>query len=210
MARSSVAEAKRTREAIVARATDVASVEGLEGVTIGRLASDLDMSKAGVIGQFGSKAELQLAAIDAASRAFAEAVWAPAADREPGLPRLLAIGEAWVDYVARPPFEGGCFFTAASVDFDGRGGPVHEAVRKRGMQWKKVLRREAATAVEAGDLPSGLDVDQVVFELEAIPMGLNQAIQLHGDRRAPARARKALRRVLCEQPHIGRATRRGG
>jgi AcrR family transcriptional regulator len=196
MARSSAAEAQRTREAIVARATDMASVAGLEGVTIGRLASDLGMSKAGVIGQFGSKGELQMAALDAASQAFVAAVWAPAADRAPGLPRLLAICDAWVDYVARPPYQGGCFFTAVSTEFDTRGGPVHEAVQGRGRQWRKVLRREVTIAIEAGDLSADLDPDQAVFELESIPMGLNQSLQLYDDRRATARARRAMRRVL--------------
>lgn len=196
MARSSVAEAQKTREAIVARAVDVASVEGLEGVTIGRLASDLGMSKAGVIGHFGSKADLQLAALSAASHVFVDQVWAPAADEEPGLPRLLEICDAWISHITRSPFEGGCFWTAASAEFDGRGGPVHEAVQARMRSWRKVLRAEILTAKEAGDLPPDLDPDQAVFELEAIPMGLNQSVQLFGDRRAPARARRAMRRVL--------------
>ena len=196
MPRNSVAGAQRTREAIVARATDVTSVAGLEGVTIGRVASDLGMRKAGIIGQFGSKAELQMAALDAASQAFVEAVWVGAADEEPGLSRLLAIGDAWVDYVARPPFEGGCFWTAVPTEFDSRGGPVHDAVRRRGQQWRRVLRREIVTAIEAGDLPAGLDPDQAVFEFESMPIGLNQSIQLYGDTRASMRARRALRRVL--------------
>ena len=196
MPRNSAAEAQKTRESIVARATDVASVAGLEGVTIGRLASDLDMSKAGVIGHFGSKEELQMAALEEASRAFTEAVWEPAADKEPGLPRLLAICDAWVKYVARPPFQGGCFWTAVSTEFDTRGGPVHEGVQERGLLWRKVLRREIRTAIEAGDLAADLDPDQVAFEFESIPMGLNQSLQLYGDGRAPARARRAMRRVL--------------
>lgn len=196
MARSTAAEAQKTREAIVARAVDVASVEGLEGVTIGRLASDLGMSKAGVIGQFGTKADLQVAALDAASQVFIGDVWDPAADKEPGLPRLLAICDAWVDHIRRSPFAGGCFWTAASAEFDGRGGPAHEAVQRRMRSWRKVLRREIVAAIEAGQLSSELDPDQTVFELEAIPMGLNQAVQLFGDKQAPARARKAMRRVL--------------
>lgn len=200
MARSSLAEAQRTREAIIARAVDVASVAGLEGVTIGRLASDLGMSKAGVIGHFGSKEELQLAGLDAASKAFVEAVWEPAADREPGLERLLAICDAWIDHVARSPYQGGCFWTAASTEFDTRGGPVHEAVQRRGRRWNKVLREEIATAIDNGQLAADLDPDQAVFELEAVPMGLNQSIQLFGDRRAPARARQAMRRVLGVEP----------
>ena len=206
MARSSVADAQKTRKTIIARAVDVASLEGLEGVTIGRLAADLGMSKAGVIGQFGSKADLQVAALDAASQIFADAVWAPAEDKEPGLPRLLAICDAWVDHIARSPFAGGCFWTAASAEFDGRGGPVHEAVQARMRRWHKVLRTEITTAIEAGQLPAELDPDQTVFELEAVPMGLNQSIQLFGDKRAPTRARRAMRRVLGVEPAVaGRA-----
>jgi AcrR family transcriptional regulator len=196
MPRSSAAEARGTREAIIARAVDVASVDGLEGVTIGRLASDLGMSKAGVIGHFGSKAHLQVAALDAASQIFADQVWAPAAGKDPGLPRLLAICDAWVNHIARSPFAGGCFWTAASAELDGRGGPAHEAVQAQMRRWRKVLRTELVTAIEAGQLPAELDCDQTVFELEAIPMGLNQSVQLFGDKRAPARARKAMRRIL--------------
>jgi AcrR family transcriptional regulator len=196
MPRSTAAEALKTREAIVARAVDVASVEGLEGVTIGRLASDLGMSKAGVIGHFGTKADLQVAVLEAASQIFADQVWAPTADKDPGLARLLAICDAWVHHIARSPFAGGCFWTAASAEFDGRGGPVHEAIQRRMRRWRKVLRTEILTAIEAGDLPAELDPDQTVFELEAVPMGLNQSLQLFGDKRAAARARKAMRRVL--------------
>jgi AcrR family transcriptional regulator len=196
MPRSSAADARKTREAIIGRAVDVASIEGLEGVTIGRLAADLGMSKAGVIGHFGAKTDLQMAALEAASEVFTEQVWAPAADKEPGLPRLLAVCDAWVDHLARPPFAGGCFWTAASAEFDGRGGPVHEAVQARMRRWRKTLRADIVTAIEAGQLAADLDPDQTLFELEAVPMSLNQSIQLFGDRRAPARARRAMRRVL--------------
>jgi AcrR family transcriptional regulator len=203
MARRSTAEGLKTREAIIDRAVDIASVEGLEGVTLGRLASELGMSKAGVIGHFGAKADLQVAALDAASQIFTDEVWAPAADKEPGLPRLLGICDAWVQHIARSPFAGGCFWTAASAEFDGRGGPVHEAVQARMRRWRKVLRKEIVTAIEAGELPPELDPDQTVFELEAVPMGLNQSLQLFGDKRAPARARKAMRRVLGLEASVG-------
>jgi AcrR family transcriptional regulator len=209
-----VAGAKRTRDTVVARAVDIASTDGLEGVTIGRLAADLGMSKAGVIGQFGSKADLQLAALEAASRTFIDQVWTPAADKEPGLPRLLALCDAWVRHIAHSPFEGGCFWTAASAEFDGRGGPVHEAVQSRMRAWRKVVRQEIITAIQAGELPKGLDPDQAVFELEAVPMGLNQSLQLFRDQRAPARARRAMRRVLGLEaarrvPHTRPSRRRG-
>src|SRR5215216_288519 len=104
MPRRSAADARNTRDAIVGRAVDVASLEGLEGITIGRLATDLHMSKAGVIGHFGSKEALQLAALDAATEVFRSEVWQPAAEARPGRERLEAICDAWVNYLARGTF----------------------------------------------------------------------------------------------------------
>jgi AcrR family transcriptional regulator len=180
----------------VNRAVEVGSMDGLDGVTIGRLAGDLEMSKAGVIGQFGSKEALQLAALDRASEEFVATVVASTAEMPHGLERLLAICDNWVDHVSRPTWPGGCFFTAISVEFDSGRGPVHDEVVARARQWRSVLKREVRAAVEAGDLSPDTDVDQVVFEIQAIPMGLNQSIQLFGDRRAAARARRAIRRIL--------------
>src|SRR3954447_12398264 len=104
MPRRSAIEAAGTRDAIIRRAADIASIEGLEGLTIGRLAADLEMSKAGVIGHFGSKEELQLATLDLAAAIFREQVWEPAADLEPGLERLLGILDAWTRYADGPSF----------------------------------------------------------------------------------------------------------
>src|SRR3954454_23196796 len=105
MPRRSNAEAAQTRAAIIDRAVQTASVEGLEGVTIGRLADDLGMSKAGVIGHFGSKTDLQRGALARAQGMFTEEVWEPAADKPPGLERLRAIGEAWIAHLMHCPFE---------------------------------------------------------------------------------------------------------
>src|SRR3954471_3471509 len=112
MPRRSALEAAGTRDAIIRRAADIGSVEGLEGITIGRLAGELEMSKAGVIGHFGTKEELQLATLEMAAEVFRERVWAPAEHLEPGLPRLLGILEAWVAYADAPTWAGGCFIAA--------------------------------------------------------------------------------------------------
>jgi AcrR family transcriptional regulator len=123
--RNSVVEAQRTRQRIVEHSLSVASLNGLEGLTIGRIATDLGLSKAGVLGHFGTKEGLQLAVVDAASELFAREVpQRVPADAEPGLPRLRGYCEAWVSYVERDVLPGGCFFTAAASEFDGRGGPV--------------------------------------------------------------------------------------
>jgi AcrR family transcriptional regulator len=194
--RSSQAEAQRTRDRIIERSMHLASVEGLEGISIGRLASDLGMSKAGVIGHFGSKESLQLATVEAAEGVFRRAILDPTKDEEPGLTRLLAILDAWVEYVATQTFEGGCFFEAANLEMDGRKGPVRDRIAKDHRQWYRVIEKETARAVENGELAADLDVDQVTFELRAIITGLNQGIQLHSDRKAPERARRAMRRAL--------------
>jgi AcrR family transcriptional regulator len=196
MPRRSNAEAQRTRETIIDQAVQTASVEGLEGVTIGRLAGDVGMSKAGVIGHFGNKTDLQRAALLQAQAIFTEEVWGPAEHREPGIERLRAICDAWVAHLVDCPFEGGCFMTTASTEWDARQGELREDVRSGMERWRKVLRREARTAIAAGDLSAENDPGQIAFELLAIAMGLNQAIQLLGDRHAPDRARHAMRRLL--------------
>src|SRR5438067_3096954 len=146
MARRSVADALLTRQSIVRRATDVASVEGLEGVTIGRLAGDLHMSKAGVIGHFGTKAGLQREALLAASERFVRDVWEPAADERPGLARLLAVCDNWVAHVSRPAFPGGCFWTAAACEPDGRRGPARDELVARPQACRRPLRRDLRIA----------------------------------------------------------------
>jgi AcrR family transcriptional regulator len=198
--RSSVAEARRTRSRILERAVDLASVEGLDGLSIGRLAGDLGMSKAGVIGHFGSKERLQLETLAAAVERFRRAILDPAREQPAGLPRLLDLCDRWIAYLEGDVFPGGCFVTAASCEWDGRPGPVRDAVRALLELWLGTLEREARAAVEAGDLPAGTDAGQAAFVLNAIAMGTNQAIQLHGDAQAGRRARRAMRRALGLDP----------
>ncbi|WP_216215252.1 TetR/AcrR family transcriptional regulator [Amycolatopsis aidingensis] len=193
--RRSAVEAKLTYTTIVTRATEIASEEGLEGVTIGRLAADLRMSKSGVLGHFGAKESLQLAALRHALRMFERQVVDRAGHERAGLPRLLALCEAWIEFLATVDLPGGCVLTAASTEFDGRPGPVRDAVAEAWAGWRQTLGAEVTRAVADGDLP-GSEVEQVVFELVAIGPAVNQALQLHGDRAAVRHARRAVRRVL--------------
>lgn len=194
--RSSVAQASRTRATIVAEVVARASVEGLEGVTIGTIADDLGMSKAGVVGPFGSKEELQLAALERAIAIFRAEVWDRAAGSAPGLERLRAIAEQWVSYLERDVFPGGCFLTAAAAEFDGRPGRVKEAVEEALRLWNSVLAAEVRTAIANGEVDPDTDPTQVAFELNAIAMAVNQARQLRGDAGAGRRGRMAMARVL--------------
>nr|BFE53412.1 TetR/AcrR family transcriptional regulator [Saccharothrix mutabilis subsp. capreolus] len=197
--RKSAVEARHTRERIVARGMAIASVDGLEGLTIGRLAADLGMSKAGVLGHFGTKQALQLAALRGASEVFTRTVWRPVEHVEPGLPRLRALCGTWADYLEteRATFPGGCLFTTAAIEFDARGGPVRDAVARLFTAWRRRLASEVTTAVAHGDLPAGTDPDQVAFEVFGVFLALNQEIQLFGSPDAHARTRRALDRILA-------------
>ncbi|MCK2213483.1 TetR/AcrR family transcriptional regulator [Actinomadura sp. ATCC 31491] len=194
--RRSAAEALGTRSAILDRSVAIASAEGLEGLTIGRLALELDMSKSGVLGHFGTKEALQLAVLERADEVFRAEVWEPARQAAPGLPRLRVLCEAWISYLEREVFPGGCFFVAAAHEFDGRPGPVRDAVEARFAAWRARLRKEARRAAEAGDLPSGTDADLLAFELTGLVMALNHAVQLHRDPEAGHLARRAVRARL--------------
>src|SRR4051794_19947762 len=139
MPRRSNAEAAQTRTAIIGRAVETASIEGLEGVTIGRLADDLGMSKAGVIGHFGTKTQLQRAALQRAQAIFLEQVWEPAAGKPGGMPRLTTIAESWVEHLTRCPFPGGCFMSTVSIEWDAREGELHDEVKEGWEGWRELL-----------------------------------------------------------------------
>ena len=194
--RRSAVDALETRSAIVRRAADIASVEGLEGLTIGRLAGELGMSKSGVVGQFGSKEELQLATLEYAANVFREQVWEPARHLEPGLPRLLGVCEAWTRYADSDCFTGGCFIAAAQFEWDGRDGRVRDALAEFTGLWRAALVADIEAAIAAGDLPADTDPAQAAYSLEALAAGMNPARQLHGDTHAAAWTLQAMRAVL--------------
>jgi AcrR family transcriptional regulator len=196
MPRRSAADVADSRASVVASAIDLASVEGLEGLTIGRLASDLAMSKSGLIGRFGDKEALQRAVLAAAVERFTDAVWRPAARVEAGLPRLEAIVDAWIAHLRDGVFPGGCFVTTASVEYDARPGPLHDDVAAAVTRWLGVLEHEARTARDAGDLPAGRDPADVAFELHSLASGGSVAGRLTGDDTALDRTRAAMRRTI--------------
>ena len=192
-----MAEARRTRDGLLERGLRIASVDGLEGLTIGRLATELGMSKSGVLGHFGTKENLQLGVVETAATVFAREVTGPAVrSTRPGMPRLLAMCAAWVSYLERGVFPGGCFFTAAAVEFDDRGGPVRDAIAALDDMWQRGLHRQVGRAMADGDLPPTTDPDQVVFELTGQMLALNHALRLVGDSTAGDRTRRAMSRLL--------------
>lgn len=182
----------RTRQSILERAVDLASLEGLEGLTIGRLADDLSMSKSGLFAHFGSKEELQLATVEAAAERYIREIFTPALHHPRGFPRLVAICESWLSYIRRGVFPGGCFFAAASFEFDSRPGPVQDRVRQLMDDWIGALERAIRMARDEGHIRKDVDTSQLAFELNALFFGANFAFYLRNDQEAIERASKAI------------------
>lgn len=195
--RRSTSQVDADRAATLRAAVDVASTVGLEGLTVGRLAERLGMSKSGLVGRFGSKQQLQLATLALAGEIFREAVYEPAAAAPAGRARLLAICDRWIEYLGEPVFPGGCFLTTASVEFDCREGPVRDAVAASMRRWLGVLEAEAARAIAAGELPGDADPAELAFTINALAVGTNCDYQLHRDARAMRRGRRAMRALLA-------------
>jgi AcrR family transcriptional regulator len=187
---------ERTRAAILDEAARLATVEGLEGLSIGGLAAATGMSKSGLYSHFGSKEELQLATVDAARESFVREVVARASRLPDGRERLLALCEGFLSYVERRVFPGGCFFVVTSAELGSRPGVVHDRVAEYQRQWGDLLRATAREAGSKGELPEETDPDQLAFELGAILAGANIVAVLHSDDKAIARARQAIRRRL--------------
>jgi AcrR family transcriptional regulator len=177
------------RDAILERAVEVASEEGLEGLTIGRLSSELGLSKSGLFGHFGSKEELQLAAVDTASVIFVREVIQPGLEQPEGAARLRAYCDNWVGYLERKVFSGGCFFAAATTEFDGRPGPVREKLRENQTAWLSELAKQAKLA--GADEP-----EQLVFQIYSLIQGANAHHQLFDDDGVFARARRVMDQLL--------------
>jgi AcrR family transcriptional regulator len=186
------AQGERTRHAILEVAVHVASAQGLEGLTIGQLASKLAMSKSGLFAHFGSKEELQLATIEAARGIFIREVVQPALGVAHGLSRLWKLCDIWLDYVQREVFRGGCFFAAAAAEFDSRPGVVRDRIAEIMKEWLEGLEGAVRESQAAGHLQRSIVPAQLAFEINALEMGANWAFKLYGDPEAFARARGAI------------------
>jgi len=161
------------------------------------VAAEAEMRKSSVFSLFGSKQELQLAALDAAVEQFTDEVWGPVAGERPGLPRLLALCDRWLAYHERGAMPGGCFLTTATVEYDARPGPLRDAVARTMQRWFGVLEREVATAIEAGDLPADTNERDVAFQLNALAAAASYGFQLSRDPEVFAVARRSMRTALA-------------
>ena len=186
------AKGERTRKTILGKAVHLASAEGLEGLTIGRLAAELGLSKSGLFAHFGSKEDLQVATVEAARNVFIKEVILPAFETAPGIQRLWKLCDIWLSYVQSGVFRGGCFFAAAASEFDSRPGPVRDRIAEIMKEWLATLSRAVVEAQEAGHLAKDLDPRQIAFEFNSLELGANWAFQLYKDKQAFIRAREAI------------------
>jgi AcrR family transcriptional regulator len=196
MVRASRADGQRTRTAILRRAADLATVNGLDGLTIGVLADTLGMSKSGLYAHFKSKEELQLATVEEAARIFDEQVIAPALRVEPGIGRLLAVCDAYFDYLQRRCFPGGCFFAVTALEMGSRPGRVKDRVAQIQGGFVEMLRQNAADAIRQKQLDATEDPGALAFELNGVVLAADVHFVLHGNEGALDTARRVVRRRL--------------
>ena len=200
-------DGQRTHAAILEIATRVASVEGIHGLTIGRLAEALGVSKSGLYAHFGSKEQLQLETIAAAEAIFDEQVMRAAAQAPEGLRRLEALCEAYLSYVERRVFPGGCFFASLLAEMDARSGPIHDLVLAGERAWQEGLAGLIQEAQRLGEIAADVDVDRLAFELQAYLELGNYHFVLFRDRHHLDLARGAIASSLERAEAGGRRNR---
>jgi AcrR family transcriptional regulator len=185
-----------TRERILEAATAVASRMGLDGLTIGALATELGLSKSGLFGHFGSKEGLQLQVLEAEVARFEREVFHPALQRPRGEPRIRALFENWLRWHARSRWPGGCLIVSASIEFDDLPGALHDATVEAQTRLFEGIGRAARIAVEVGHFRKDLDPDQFAFQLYSLVLGQHFVRRVRKDARAEARARAAFEQLL--------------
>jgi AcrR family transcriptional regulator len=190
------ADGQRTRGAILRAAASLATVDGLEGLSIGHLAATIGISKSGLYAHFGSKQELQLATVDEAGRILAEEVVQPTLAAPPGLAQLVAVCETFFDYLQRRVFPGGCFFVSAALEMGTRPGPVKERVAALQSEFVALVRGFAVTALEQDELPAHEEPDRLAFELYGIMLAADANFVLHDDPKFLNLARQIVRQRL--------------
>ncbi len=185
----------QSRQAIARHAVDVASLDGLDRLSFGRLATDLGVSKGGIQTLFSTKENLQVAVAEAAREAFEEAVTRPALAQPPGTARLHALADRWIAYAAEPLFPGGCFWAANLPIFDSQPGPVRDKLARQQRAWRGLIAAELRHAADTGEI-AAFDADLAAFQIDAVLIATNTALRL-GDDSAVDMARGAINGFLA-------------
>lgn len=192
-----ISKGETTRESILRQATDVASVEGLEGLSIGGLASRTGMSKSGLFAHFGSKEALQLGVLDLVREQFIETVVLPAR-RYKGARRVEALFANWLAWASNNGFKGGCPYVAAAVEWDDKEGPVRDAVHDGLAMWQAYVARAAQQAIDAGEFRPDLDPKQFAHDMYAIELGFHNGYRLMRVPDVERYTTEAFRRLLAD------------
>ena len=187
---------QRTRNSILEVAAALATEEGLDPLSIGRLAEATGMSKSGLFAHFGSKEELQLATVDHAAALFVAEVIDPARSAPKGLARIWALCDHMIGYAERQVFPGGCFFAATSFEFNNRPGPVRDQIESMIRSWLSYLEHAVEQAQEAGELDPNVSAREISFQLDAFAQASNAQYQLFRDPQVFDDARRAIQERL--------------
>jgi AcrR family transcriptional regulator len=187
---------QRTRNSILEVAAALATEEGLDPLSIGRLAEATQMSKSGLFAHFGSKEELQLATVEHAAKLFVAEVIDPARSAPKGLARVWALCDHMIGYAEGQVFPGGCFFAATSFEFNNRPGPVRDRIEEMIRSWLSYLEHAVEQAQEAGELDAKVSAREIAFQLDAFAQASNAQYQLFRDPQVFDDARRAVRERL--------------
>lgn len=198
-----MSKGEETRQAILAKAFELATVVGVSGLTIGRLAEATGLSKSGLFAHFGSKEALEVAVVEEASRQFVDAVMVPALRAARGEPRLRALFDNWMTWGERP---GGCFFVGVSAELDDRPGPARDALVRAQKDWVDEIAKAARIAVSEGHFHQDLDADQFAFEIYSVMLGAHLFARFLRAPKSRTRTLTSFERIMADA-RTGRTTR---
>ncbi len=189
-----MSKGEETRQAILSKAFELATVAGVSGLTIGRLAEETGLSKSGLFAHFGSKEALEVAVVEEASRQFIAAVMVPALRTARGEPRLRTLFDQWMTWGERP---GGCFFVGVSAELDDRPGPARDALVRAQKDWVDEIGKAARIAVSEGHFQDSLDTDQFAFDFYSIMLGAHLFTRFLREPKTRARTTEAFERLVA-------------
>src|SRR5215475_11062423 len=192
-----LSKGQASRAAILLAAAKLATMKGLDGLSIGDLAAEVGMSKSGLYAHFKSKEELELATIETAAAIFESEVLRPAARAHAGTERLGALADAFLSHVERRVFPGGCFFAAVASELDTRPGPARDRVVAVLGTWQSLLRQCLLDAQASGEMDPKAEIAQAVFEVQAMLLAGNFQFVMTNDPILLTRARKGVDHVLA-------------
>jgi len=192
-----VGKGEVTRQAILERATALASRCGLEGVSIGHLAEDLGLSKSGLFAHFGAKEILQVEILRFAADRFVQAVVRPALAQPRGEPRVRAIFQRWLGWSRSHSVPGGCLFVAAASELDDRPGPARDELVRLQKEWMDSIAICFRSGISEGHFRADADPEQFAHDLYSVMLGYHHAQRLLRDPAADSRARASMEALLA-------------